>query len=74
MSATSESDKTRLQIENCMALAAKSDKALQIALTRMVQAARTENDAANIAELLETRRNLEKMRALLSGLHPNGTR
>lgn len=64
----------RREIEQILAPLADADDRLGPVLTRMVQRARTEDEAQDIQELLTVRRKLQIAKKRIVELHPDGRR
>ena len=72
MSQSTTEFQKRREIEQILAPLADADERLGPVLTRMVQRARTEDEANDIQELLTVRRKLQIAKKRIAELHPNG--
>jgi len=71
MTATTERDRQRLIVEEVIALCVDADDHLRVALMRMVQRARTSEEASIIQELLEARQQVRAVQNEVLRLHPD---
>jgi len=69
--ARNEKDALRVELENIIACQKDADNHLRVALLRLAQWARTDEDKEIIDEVLEARKAVEKARKRAVNLHPN---
>jgi len=69
--ATNEKDVLRITVENIIACQNDADDHLRVALVKLAQWARTEEDKEIIDEVLDARTAVERGRKKAVSLHPN---
>ena len=71
MGAVNARDRERIRLENGLGCLVQADVRLRAAVTRMVQAARTREEAEVIELVIEARGLVERGKLILSRLHPD---
>ncbi len=69
MAATTDTDRLRLTVENVLANLAEADDSQRVALMRLVQRARTQDEADIITEILTARQAVTRAKTVLMTLH-----